>query len=154
MTEPPSASVAMAPTAGPAILLLHGQPGGARDWNRVIAELSDQVTLPRGRGGGVAGRRGARAGERVSALVLAAPAANRAALEWFDRWLTFPVAGPLTTAASLTGLGLALSLAPVRGWRTDCRRSARRPGSSPARLTGWCPCRHRRPWPTRFPAPS
>ncbi len=155
MTDPPSARAAAAPAARPAILLLHGQPGGARDWNRVIAELSDQVTTiaidrpgwdghtqPQGLagnaraalaaldargierativghslGGAVAAWLATEAPERVSALVLAAPAANRASLEWFDRWLTFPVAGPLTTAASLTGLGLALSLAPVRGW--------------------------------------
>lgn len=52
--------------------------------------------------------------ERVAALVLAAPAANRAALEWLDRWLTLPLAGTLTSAASLTGLGLALSTRPLR----------------------------------------
>lgn len=155
MTEPPSACLAPAPTARPALLLLHGQPGGARDWNRVIAELSDQVTavaidrpgwdgdsrpedlagnaraalaaldargieratiVGHSLGGAVAAWLAAEAPDRVSGLVLAGPAANRASLEWFDRWLTFPVAGPLTAAASLTGLGLALSLAPVRGW--------------------------------------
>ena len=52
--------------------------------------------------------------ERVTALVLAAPAANLASLEWLDRWLTLPLAGALTSAASLTGLGLALSTAPLR----------------------------------------
>ena len=45
-------------------------------------------------------------------LVLAAPAANLASLEAMDRWLTLPVVGPLTSAASLTGLGLALSARP------------------------------------------
>ena len=138
----------------PAILMLHGQPGGARDWNRVIAELPPEVNaiafdrpgwdgcsrpqdlagnaraalafldargidratiVGHSLGGAVAAWLAAEAPDRVSGLVLAAPAANRASLEWFDRWLTFPIAGPLTTAASLTGLGLALSLAPVRG---------------------------------------
>ena len=139
----------------PSALLLHGQPGGARDWNRVVAELEQHMTaiaidrpgwdgrsepqdlagnaraalatldargidraviVGHSLGGAVAAWLATEAPERVSALVLAAPAANRASLEWFDRWLTFPVAGPLTTAASLSGLGLALSLAPVRGW--------------------------------------
>ncbi len=58
--------------------------------------------------------------ERVAALVLAAPAANRASLAALDRWLTIPIAGSLTSAAALTGLGLALSAAPLR------RRIARR----------------------------
>ena len=35
------------------------------------------------------------------ALVLAAPATNRASLEWFDRWLTFPVAGDPTDVFGL-----------------------------------------------------
>lgn len=65
-------------------------------------------------GGGVAAWLAAHHPERVSALVLAAPAANRASLEWLDRWLTVPVAGGLTSAASLTGLGLALSAGPLR----------------------------------------
>jgi pimeloyl-ACP methyl ester carboxylesterase len=52
--------------------------------------------------------------ERVAALVLAAPAANQASLEPVDRWLALPVAGYLASAASLTGLGLALGAAPVR----------------------------------------
>ncbi len=52
--------------------------------------------------------------ERVAGLVLAAPAANRASLATVDRWLAAPVAGPLTSAAALTGLGLTLSAAPLR----------------------------------------
>jgi pimeloyl-ACP methyl ester carboxylesterase len=162
----------------PAILLLHGQPGGARDWNRVIAELPDQVNaiavdrpgwdgqsrpqdlagnaraalafldareieratiVGHSLGGAVAAWLAAEAPDRVSALVLAAPAANRASLEWFDRWLTFPVAGPLTTAASLTGLGLALSLAPVRGWlaRETQLDAAYLRAAGRSLLTGW-----------------
>ncbi|HET9104563.1 MAG TPA: alpha/beta hydrolase [Solirubrobacteraceae bacterium] len=162
----------------PDVLLLHGQPGGARDWNRVLAQLGDRVgaiaidrpgwdgrsrpldlagnaqaalaaldargiaratIVGHSLGGAVAARLALDAPERVAALVLAAPAANRASLEWFDRWLTFPVAGPLTTAASLTGLGLALSLGPVRGWLA--RRAQLDPGYLQAAgrslLTGW-----------------
>ncbi|MGB9185083.1 MAG: alpha/beta hydrolase [Solirubrobacteraceae bacterium] len=65
-------------------------------------------------GGGVAAWLAAHHPERVSALVLAAPAANLASLEWLDRWLALPLAGALTSAASLTGLGLALSAGPLR----------------------------------------
>ena len=54
-------------------------------------------------GGAVAAWLAAHHPERVAALVLAAPAANVASLEWMDRWLTLPVAGTLTSAASLTG---------------------------------------------------
>ncbi len=90
-------------------------------------------------GGAVAAWLAAEAPERVNALVLAAPAANRASLEWFDRWLTFPVAGPLTTAASLTGLGLALSVAPVRGWlaREAQLDAAYLRAAGRSLLTGW-----------------
>ncbi len=90
-------------------------------------------------GGAVAAWLAAEAPDRVSALVLAAPAANRASLEWFDRWLTFPVAGPLTTAASLTGLGLALSVAPVRGWlaREAQLDAAYLRAAGRSLLTGW-----------------
>jgi pimeloyl-ACP methyl ester carboxylesterase len=52
--------------------------------------------------------------DRVSALVLAAPAANRASLALLDRWLALPVAGPLSSSVSMAGLGLALSATPFR----------------------------------------
>ena len=52
--------------------------------------------------------------DRVAALVLAAPAANLAALYALDRWMAAPVAGDLAAAALLGGLGLALAVAPVR----------------------------------------
>jgi pimeloyl-ACP methyl ester carboxylesterase len=52
--------------------------------------------------------------DRVTALVLAAPAANLAALYALDRWMAAPVAGDVAAAALLSGLGLALAVAPVR----------------------------------------
>jgi pimeloyl-ACP methyl ester carboxylesterase len=146
------------------VLLLHGQPGSARDWTRVISALNgpgghdggrpraapiaidrpgwDGTTAPRdlagnaeaalttldargierativghSLGGAVAAWLAADHPDRVAALVLAAPAANLASLEWMDRWLTLPLAGTLTSAASLTALGLTLSAGPVRQW--------------------------------------
>jgi len=141
------------PSNGSPVLLLHGQPGGARDWGRVTAALSGRVeaiaidrpgwdgnsepcdlagnaqaalaaldkreieratVVGHSLGGAIAVWLAAHHPERVRALVLAAPAANLASLEPLDRWLTIPIAGPLTSAASLTGLGLALSAGPVR----------------------------------------
>jgi pimeloyl-ACP methyl ester carboxylesterase len=136
------------------VLLLHGQPGGAADWDRVIAGVYgradalavdrpgwDGVTPPRdlagnadaalaaldrrgieravvvghSLGAAVAAWMAATWPDRVTALVLAAPAANLAALSALDRWLAAPVAGELGAAAALGGLGVALALAPVRG---------------------------------------
>jgi pimeloyl-ACP methyl ester carboxylesterase len=141
------------PVARPTVLLLHGQPGGAADWDRVIAGLHgradvlavdrpgwDGVTPPRdlagnadaalsaldrrgveraivvghSLGAAVAAWLAATRPDRVAALVLAAPAANLAALSALDRWLAAPVAGELGGAAVLGGLGVALALAPVR----------------------------------------
>lgn len=135
------------------MLLLHGQPGGAADWDRVIAGVDgradllavdrpgwDGATRPRDLAGNAAAalaaldERGVQSAvvvghslgaavaawlaaaqpERVAALVLAAPAANLAALYALDRWLAAPVAGDLASAAVLGGLGLALAVAPVR----------------------------------------
>ncbi len=140
-------------TARPTVLLLHGQPGGAADWARVIAGVRgraqvlaedrpgwDGATRPRDLAGNAAAalslldRHGveravivghslgaavaawvaATRPERVAALVLAAPAANLAALYTLDRWLAAPVAGDVAAAAVLGGLGLALAVAPVR----------------------------------------
>jgi pimeloyl-ACP methyl ester carboxylesterase len=149
------------PVAPPTVLLLHGQPGGAADWNRVIAGVDgradvlavdrpgwDGVTGPRdlagnagaalavldGRGvehavvvghslgGAVAAWLAATRPDRVAALVLAAPAANLAALYATDRWMAAPVAGDLAAAAVLGGLGLALAIAPVRRRIADAAR--------------------------------
>lgn len=77
--------------------------------------------------------------ERVAALVLAAPAANRASLGFIDRWLAAPVAGPLTSAAALTGLGTALSAAPLRrrlAGRAELEEAYLR-ASARVMLSGW-----------------
>ncbi len=143
----------MTPDAPSTVLLLHGQPGGAADWDGVIAGLDgrvdvlavvrpgwDGVTRARDLAGNAAAalaaldRRGVRRAvvvghslgaavaawlaathpERVTALVLAAPAANLAALYTLDRWTAAPVAGDVAAAAVLGALGLALAVAPVR----------------------------------------
>ncbi len=136
------------------MLLLHGQPGGAADWDGVVAGVDGRADVARRRPAGLgrshprarpgrqrrrgAGRARTNAAseravivghslgaavaawlaatqpERVAALVLAAPAANLAALYPLDRWLAAPVAGDLAAAAVLGGLGLALAVAPVR----------------------------------------
>jgi pimeloyl-ACP methyl ester carboxylesterase len=68
--------------------------------------------------------------QRVSALVLCAPAANRDALYPVDRWLAAPVAGELSSAVMMGGLGLAISLPAVR------RQIARRLELEPEYLRG------------------
>jgi pimeloyl-ACP methyl ester carboxylesterase len=65
-------------------------------------------------GGAIAAWIAAEHPERVSALVLAAPAANRDSLTALDRWLAGPVAGYLAGAALLSAVGVTLSAAPVR----------------------------------------
>lgn len=143
----------MTPDAPSTVLLLHGQPGGAADWDAVVAGVDgraellavvrpgwDGVTRARdlagnaeaalaaldtrgvqraivvghSLGAAVAAWLAVTAPERVSALVLAAPAANLAALYPIDRWTAAPVAGDVTAAAVLGSLGLALTVAPVR----------------------------------------
>lgn len=65
-------------------------------------------------GGAIAAFLAAHHPERVSALVLAAPAANLASLDALDRWLARPVVGSMASAAVLTSLGLVLSSGPIR----------------------------------------
>ncbi len=135
------------------VLLLHGQPGSARDWDRVIAALDDPtgaiaVNRPGWNGGSAAtdidgnvraaldalDRQGVERAvivghsygaaiacrlavehpERVSALVLLAPAANRASLLPLDYVLAAPVGGPAASAAVLAGSGWALWPGPLR----------------------------------------
>jgi pimeloyl-ACP methyl ester carboxylesterase len=141
--------------------MLHGQPGGARDWAGVIAALDGRVrpiainrpgwdgrSHPRdlagngeaalaelnrlgidrativghSLGAAIAVWLAAQHPERAAALVLAAPAASLASLQPFDRLLALPALGPLVSSASLTGLGLALAVGPVRA-RVTARRS-------------------------------
>lgn len=66
-------------------------------------------------GGAIAAWLAATYPARVTALVLAAPAANAAALYPVDRWLSAPVAGELAGAVTMGGLGLALSVPRLRG---------------------------------------
>jgi pimeloyl-ACP methyl ester carboxylesterase len=65
-------------------------------------------------GGAVAAWLAAFHAERVSRLVLVAPAANCASLYRLDYLMARPVAGYFGSVASLAGLGLALSTPPVR----------------------------------------
>jgi pimeloyl-ACP methyl ester carboxylesterase len=135
------------------VLFLHGQPGGARDWARVIEALGPQAsalaidrpgwapgTTPTDLAGNAAAAIGAldRAGaeraivvghslggavaawlaaehpERVSGAILAAPAANCAALVPLDYWLARPLAGELVGAPVMAGAGIALASAGFR----------------------------------------
>ncbi len=135
------------------VLFLHGQPGGARDWDRVIMELGPQVSslaidrpgwspgstptdlagnaaaalraldregaeravvVGHSLGGAVAAWLAAEHPERVRAAVLAAPAANCAALVPLDYWLARPLAGEIVGAPVMAGAGLALASGGVR----------------------------------------
>jgi pimeloyl-ACP methyl ester carboxylesterase len=142
-----------APALRPAVLLLHGQPGSARDWHRVIAALGDHaLALPINRpgwngqgtatdlegnvraamealdrhsieraivvghsyGAAIAAMFAILRPDRARGLVLASPAANRAALTTIDRLLAAPVVGPAATVTSMAGLGVALGFRPGR----------------------------------------
>lgn len=143
----------MVAVSDPPVLLLHGQPGGARDWAHVVTALAGRAhaiapdrpgwdgrsrptdldgngraalavldargikratVVGHSLGGAIAAWLAAHHPDRVTTLVLAAPAANLASVEPIDRWLATPVLGDLIGAASLSGLGLALSAGPVR----------------------------------------
>lgn len=136
-----------------AVLLLHGQPGSARDWKEVLTHLDRQapaIALDRPGWDGASGASnlagncraavralderlldratvvghsfGAAVGawlavhhpDRVTRLVLVAPAANVASLGRLDHWLAAPVVGYLASAGALSGLGAALTTAPLR----------------------------------------
>lgn len=135
------------------ILLLHGQPGNAHDWDRVkgaIGERARVLAIDRpgwGRGSAPAdiagnaaaalaelGARGAQTAtvvgfslgaavaawlaadhpERVTRLVLIAPAANRASMAPLDYLLAKPVAGELLTIPAMAAVGVALLTRPLR----------------------------------------
>lgn len=135
------------------VLLLHGQPGSARDWSGVEAAIGARAstiaidrpgwngrTAPgdlaanaaaalsaldrRGAtratiaghslGAAVAAWFAAEHPERVSALVLAAPSANRSSLNRVDLLLAAPFIGPMLAAVGLGGVGAALRTPKVR----------------------------------------
>jgi pimeloyl-ACP methyl ester carboxylesterase len=143
----------MSPLHRDPVLFLHGQPGSARDWDRVIALVGSRaptlaidrpgwrrgtppsdlagnstaalealdaagaqraIVVGHSLGGAVAAWLAAEHPERVSRLVLAAPAANCAALVPLDYWLARPLAGELVGAPVMAGAGLALAAAAVR----------------------------------------
>jgi pimeloyl-ACP methyl ester carboxylesterase len=155
-----------------AVLLLHGQPGGAADWDGVVEHLdghAEALALDRpgwdgtsraldlagnaraalaaldargvtraavaghSLGAAIAAWLAAHHPDRVSALVLAAPAANLVSLDALDRYLAAPALGELAAAVAMGGLGLALSVDRVRtrvaataGLQTGYLRRARR----------------------------
>jgi pimeloyl-ACP methyl ester carboxylesterase len=135
------------------VVLLHGQPGSARDWQPVLDELPDRLpalaidrpgwdgsrsagdlrqnaqaaldaltragieratVVGHSFGGSVATWLASHHPERVGALVLVAPAANRASLYPLDRWLALPVAGFLTSASLMASAGLTLASGQAR----------------------------------------
>ncbi len=135
------------------MLLLHGQPGSAADWTRVIATLGHEARaiaperpgwdgtraptdLPgnasaavatldahgveratvvgHSLGAGVAAWLAVHYPERVSALVLAAPAANTASLTRADQLLATPRVGPLLAGGILALAGTALRFQSIR----------------------------------------
>lgn len=154
------------------VLLLHGQPGSARDWDAVVTALSSRarpvvVTRPgwdgrtrpttlRGNaqaavraldaaeveravvvghslGGAVAAWLAASWPERVAALVLVAPSANREALVPADRLLASPLLGDALSAATLALAGSVLAVDVLR------RVIGRELGVDPNYLRGWTP---------------
>jgi 4,5:9,10-diseco-3-hydroxy-5,9,17-trioxoandrosta-1(10),2-diene-4-oate hydrolase len=77
-------------------------------------EIGQAVVVGHSFGGAVAAWLAATHPERVRALVLAAPSANRASLSTLDRVLAAPVFGDALGAAALAGASLALGLSPTR----------------------------------------
>jgi pimeloyl-ACP methyl ester carboxylesterase len=137
------------------VLLLHGQPGAAADWENLSAAIGDGariIAIDRpgwdGRtpacdlAGNASAARAAldRAGatratvvghslgaavavwlawstpERVSRLVLVAPAANLDSLGAVDYLLAAPAVGWLVSVGAMAGGGLVLGAGPVRRW--------------------------------------
>jgi pimeloyl-ACP methyl ester carboxylesterase len=138
----------------PSVLLLHGQPGSADDWQGVRRAIGGRahalaidrpgwnrtgaprdlpgnadlalsvldahhvmraVVVGHSLGGAIAAWLAAEHPERVAALVLAAPSANRASLNRLDQLLAAPVVGPLLAAGGLASAGAALSISAIRG---------------------------------------
>jgi pimeloyl-ACP methyl ester carboxylesterase len=150
--RPPSAA-AQDGSGPPAVLMLHGQPGSAADWDGVVHRLGARaapiaidrpgwdgvhpardlegnagaalaaldargvhtaVMVGHSLGGAIAAWLAATHPERVSALVLAAPAANQASLYPVDRWLAAPIVGDITASVAMAGVGLALTVPWLR----------------------------------------
>jgi pimeloyl-ACP methyl ester carboxylesterase len=91
-------------------------------------DIDRAVVVGHSLGGAVAAWLAAAHPDRVAALVLVAPAANLAALSRLDRWLAAPVVAELTSAAVVGGLGIGLTVPPLR------RRIARLAGIDEAYL--------------------
>jgi pimeloyl-ACP methyl ester carboxylesterase len=142
------------------LLLLHGQPGSAGDWDRLITALGpgtrtiavdrpgwDGVSKPCGLecnseaalgaleragvaratvvgyslGGTVAAWLAATHPERLSRLVLIAPAANVESLVALDHLLAAPIVGELTSALAVAVASVALGaprLLTIDSWRS------------------------------------
>jgi pimeloyl-ACP methyl ester carboxylesterase len=146
-------SATSSPATAPAVLLLHGQPGSAADWDGVVRGLGERartvaidrpgwdgvhpasdlegnaraalaaldarripeaLVVGHSLGGAIAAWLAAVHPERVTALVLAAPAANLASLYPVDRWLAAPVAGEIAGSVAMAGVGLALAVPWLR----------------------------------------
>jgi pimeloyl-ACP methyl ester carboxylesterase len=150
--QPPSTGAADG-SGPPAVLLLHGQPGSAADWDGVVERLGARaaaiaidrpgwdgvhragdlevnaraalaaldarsiakaVIVGHSLGGAIAAWLAATRPERVTALVLAGPAANQAALYPVDRWLAAPLVGDLSSSVAMLGTGLVLTVPWLR----------------------------------------
>ncbi len=95
-----------------------GLKGNAEAALAALDERGAQSAIVAGHsfGGAVAAWLAAFHPERVSSLVLVAPAANTAALYRLDYWLATPLAGYLASVTTLAGVGAALSASPLRRW--------------------------------------
>jgi pimeloyl-ACP methyl ester carboxylesterase len=102
--------------------------------------VGQAVVVGHSLGGAIAAWLAAVHPERVAALVLAAPAANLAALYPIDRWLAAPVAGEIAGSVAMAGVGLALMVPWLRrrvsgttgideGYLLGVRDAALRPGA-------------------------
>ena len=98
----------------------HGSPtdlaGNARAALAALAAegASRAIVVGHSLGAAVAAWLAAEHPERVASLVLAAPSANRASLNRFDRLLATPLVGPTISTATLAGAGAALQAEPLR----------------------------------------